>query len=277
MSKSENELARFKKSLILHSSRYNLYSDETLIKGSTSKHNQAVKAIGKLEDMVIADSLSYSDLLLELLYDSNPKVVLCTAFICLNANIYTDKAIEKLVYIANNTSGISAICDLDIRGSITKFRKRILDSKPRNEVDELAKIMNPSEKYKDTELLEMILGFQNLDMCGHDERTALIHACIFNRLELAQKLVELGADVNINDYSQKTALHCATIVGNRDIVSLLLNHHANVNAQDKRGFTALDFAKANAGNLPQDELTKMIELLMLYGAKTKNEILSGCL
>ena len=67
MSKSENELARFKKSLILHSSRYNLYSDETLIKGSTSKHNQAVKAIGKLEDMVIADSLSYSDLLLELL------------------------------------------------------------------------------------------------------------------------------------------------------------------------------------------------------------------
>ncbi len=276
MSKDTNELARFKKSFILHSSRYNLYSNETLIKGSTNKHNRAVDAIGKLEDKVIADPLSYSDLLLELLQDSDPKVALCAGFTCLSANIHTNQAMDTLVYIANNTTGISAICDFDIRGNITKFRKKIMDTKPRNEIDAIAEKMKSPDIYTDAELLETISKIQNIDMCGHDERTALIHACIFNRLELAKKLVELGSDINIKDYSQKTALHCATVVGNSELVALLLSHHANVNAQDKRGFTALDFAKANTPNLPQNEIDKMIELLISHGAKTKNEILNDC-
>lgn len=269
-----NEVKRFEKSFRLHSSRYNLYSQETLVKGATKTHNQAVKALGKLDEKVVANPSLYSDLLLELLQDSELKVALCAGFTCLTANIYTDKAIDTLVSIAKNTSGISMICDFDIRGTITKFRKKQLDALPRNEVDAIAEKMKSSETYTDAELLDMVLKLQNVNMGGHDGRTALIHACICNRFDLVKELVEHGADVNEKDHAQKTALHCAVIVGNLEIISLLLNAKADVNAQDKRGFTALDFARVNVANLPQDEIDKLAELLISHGAKTKNEILN---
>jgi ankyrin repeat protein len=127
----------------------------------------------------------------------------------------------------------------------------------------------------DAELWDMIWKLQTIDMGGYDERTVLIHACITNHFALAKRLVEFGADVNKKDYFQKTALHCAVIVGNIDIVSLLLSHHANVNMQARQGFTALDFAAFNAAKLSQDELDKMVRLLISYGAKTKKELLNA--
>ena len=270
-----NELKRFRKSFCLHASRYNLYSQETLIKGSTGKHNQAVTALGKLEAKVAENPSFYSDLLLELLQDDSPKVSLCAGFACLEANVHTEKAIETLVDIGNNTSGISMICDFDIRGTITKFKKRQLEARPRNEVDMIAEKMNNPEQHTDAELWEMILKLQDIDMGGYDERTVLIHACITNHFVLAKRLVEFGADVNKKDWFEKTALHCAVIVGNIDIVSLLLSHHANVNMQERQGFTALDFAAFNAAKLSEDELDKMVRLLISYGAKTKKELLNA--
>jgi tetratricopeptide (TPR) repeat protein len=88
-------LNRFKKSFLLHSSRYNLYSDETIEKGSTSRHNKAVTDLGKLEDKVIENPSLYSDLILEFLEGDDPKASLCAGFTCLWANIHTEKAIEN--------------------------------------------------------------------------------------------------------------------------------------------------------------------------------------
>ena len=269
-----NELKRFRKSFCLHASRYNLYSQETLVKGSIGKHNQAVTALGKLEAKVAENPSLYSDLLLELLQDDSPKVSLCAGFACLQANIHTEKAIEALVHIGNS-SGISMICDFDIRGTITKFKKQQLEARPRNEVDMIAEKMKCPEQYMDAELWEMIVKLQDTDMGGYDERTVLIHACITNHFVLAKRLVESGADVNKKDWFEKTALHCAVIVGNIDIVSLLLSHHANVNMQERQGFTALDFAAFNAAKLSEDELDKMVRLLISYGAKNKKELLNA--
>ena len=97
------EVKRFEKSFRLHSSRYNLYSQETLVKGATKTHNQAVTAIGKLGDKVVANPSLYSDLLLELLKDCDPKIALCAGFTCMRANIHTDKAIDTLISIAKST------------------------------------------------------------------------------------------------------------------------------------------------------------------------------
>ena len=129
-----NKLASFKKSFLLHSSRYNLYSKETLIKGSTKTHNQAIKALSKLQDKVVSNPSLYTDLLLELLHDNDPKVSLSAGFICLAANMHTKEAIDALVYIANNTPDISMICDFDIRGHITRFRKQQMESKKLNKL-----------------------------------------------------------------------------------------------------------------------------------------------
>ena len=267
-----NELKRFKKSFLLHSSRYNLYSKETLVKGSVKTHNAAVKALGKLEDKVIANPSLYSDLLSELLADNDPKVSLSASFICLAVNLHTDKAIEVLSYIGNNTPEISMICDFDIRGRITRFRKRQINSVPRNEVDEIADMMKNIESHTDSDIFDMIMKLQNIDECGHDGRTALIHASICNRSVLAKRLIELGADVNKKDCKGKTALHCSAIVANTEIVSLLIKYNANINAQDERGFTALDFAKGNFTETSKKEIEKLVELLISHGAKTKKEI-----
>ena len=268
-----NDVKRFEQSFRLHASRYNLYSEETKVKGSTGIHNRAVTALGNLSDKVVANPSLYEDLLFELLQDSNPKVALIAGFTCLDANLYTDKAMDTLVSIAGNTKGISMICDFDIRGTITKFRKRQIESRPRNEVDSIADAMK-SSNITDDEILDMILKLQDIDMCGHDERTTLIHACIFNRCSLVNKLMELGANVNKKDYSQKTALHCAAVMGSIESTTLLLNHHADVNAQDKQGFTAMDFAKTNSANLSQNDIDELIELLNSHGAKTKQDILN---
>lgn len=256
-----NEVKRFEKSFRLHSSRYNLYSQETLVKGATKTHNQAVTAIGKLGDKVVADPTLYSDVLLELLQDSDPKIALCAGFTCLSANIHTDKAIDTLVSIAKNTSGISMICDFDIRGTVSKFRKKQLDTMPRNEVDAIAEKMKSSEMYTDAEILGMVSKLCDIDMGGHDNRTVLIHACIYQRIDLVKKLLEQGADVNKQDYGNKTALHCATIIGNLEIVKLLLEYQADVDIADKKEFKALDFAKANVANLSQSEVEILIKLL----------------
>ena len=255
------EVKRFEKSFRLHSSRYNLYSQETLVKGATKTHNQAVTAIGKLGDKVVANPSLYSDLLLELLQDCDLKIALCAGFTCLSANIHTDKAIDTLVAIAKNTPGISMICDFDIRGSISKFRKKQLDAVPRNEVDSIAEKMKSSETYTDADILGMVLNFQDIDMCGHDGRTVLIHACICQRADLIRRLLKQGSDVNKKDHTQKTALHCATILGNIEIVKMLLEYGADVNITDKRGLNALDFAKANFANLPQNDVEILIALV----------------
>ena len=271
-------LNRFKKSFLLHSSRYNLYSDETTEKGATARHNKAVTDLGKLQDKVIENPSLYSDLILEFLEGDDPKASLCAGFTCLWANIHTEKAIEKLSYIAQNTRGIAMIASFDIAGSITKFRKKQMEAKPRNEIDALAEKMKPIENggegASDEELLEIINNLPDINKCGYDERTPLIHACVYNRFVLVKRLVELGVDVNKNDYTQKTALHCASIIKNFDTVSFLLNNGAEVNARDKRGWTALDFAKSNGLGYSQDEADKIVELLISYGAKTQKELLS---
>lgn len=271
-----SELNAFKKSFLLHSSRYNLYNHETLVKGSTATHNRAVTALGKLEDKVIADKTIYSDLLAELLQSNDPKVCLCASFVCLRANIHTDKAMNNLLSIANSTPGISMICDFDIRGTITMFRKKQMDMRPRNDVDAIAdKMKKPSEgETTDKELWDLILKLENIDAVGHDGRTLLIHACIFGRVELVRKLIEKGVDINKKDAYQKTALHCASIVGNIEEIEILLNNQVNVNAQERNGFTALDFVNSNPAQLSQKELEEQKKLLISYGAKTKMELLS---
>jgi len=275
MNDSERELSRFQKSFFLHSSRYNLYSIETLEKGSVGRHNRAVTAMGKLTDRVTSNPSIYSDLLLKWLEDDNPKIRLCASFTCLDASIHVEKAIDTLKSIARNIPGKSMICEFDISGSITKFRKEQMEAVPRNEVDaisDMMKVSNGETAYTDVEIFDKILNLSDINMRGHDGRTSLIHACISNRFELVKKIVELGADVNLKDLYQKNALHCAVIVGSIEITALLLNRKVNVNEPEKRGFTALDFAKANVIGLSQDKVDQLLGLLTSNGAKTKNDI-----
>ena len=52
-------------------------------------------------------------------------------------------------------------------------------------------------------------------------------------------LLELGADVNLRNFEQYTALHYAVIHGHEQVVKTLINKGAEIDATNDLGFTPL--------------------------------------
>lgn len=61
----------------------------------------------------------------------------------------------------------------------------------------------------------------------------------YNNVEVAEYLLEHGADVNAQDKGGLIPLHNASSYGHVDIAALLIKFSASVNAVDKWGFTPL--------------------------------------
>ena len=80
------------------------------------------------------------------------------------------------------------------------------------------------------------------------------------RVEIAQLLIESGADINTKTTGELeiTALHSAAADGYLDLIRLLVKHQANLNAKDNvRGGTPLDYAK----NYKQEAAVKLLQQL----------------
>ncbi len=97
----------------------------------------------------------------------------------------------------------------------------------------------------------------------YNGRTALQAACDRGHLDLAERLLQLGADVNAppSPTAGVTALQAAARGGYLAIVTLLLQHGADTNyaAAKRKGFTALQGA-CRGGH------TKVVALLLQHGA-----------
>lgn len=63
--------------------------------------------------------------------------------------------------------------------------------------------------------------------------TALNYLAVENNLRGVRFLRELGAEVNTGDYSRKTPLHHAALLGYREMVELLIALGADANAKDE--------------------------------------------
>ncbi|MBP5426882.1 MAG: ankyrin repeat domain-containing protein [Clostridiales bacterium] len=71
-------------------------------------------------------------------------------------------------------------------------------------------------------------------------KTPLILACLHGNIEVVDKLIELGADINrIERVNGWTPLYAACVCGRVDIVKRLLENGANVNKGINNGFTPL--------------------------------------
>lgn len=94
----------------------------------------------------------------------------------------------------------------------------------------------------------------------HDQNagnTALMGVCFKGYKEIAEKLVNAGADINQRNNQGATALTFAATFGHLDIAKMLLDKGADVHAKDVRGKSPLDHAVIQ-------ENEKMIDLLQQY-------------
>ncbi|XP_071948207.1 poly [ADP-ribose] polymerase tankyrase-1-like [Antedon mediterranea] len=89
--------------------------------------------------------------------------------------------------------------------------------------------------------------------------TPLHLAAGYNNVEVAEYLLESGADVNAQDKGGLIPLHNASSYGHVDIAALLIKHNTCVNAQDRWNFTPLHEAA-------QKGRTQLCALLLAHGA-----------
>ncbi|MCP4546281.1 MAG: hypothetical protein GY835_07435 [bacterium] len=84
--------------------------------------------------------------------------------------------------------------------------------------------------------------------CIHERDDSAMHnlplltAAISGNVEIAQLLLDAGADVNCGDTDNSTPLDDASVLGRAEMVAFLLTRGANVHHRDNKGDTALSFA-----------------------------------
>lgn len=82
-------------------------------------------------------------------------------------------------------------------------------------------------------------------------------------VEMAQLLIEAGADVDVRDLGGDTVLMYAVTGGDHpEVVRLLLEAGAEVNAKNNKGYTALEYACYMAG----DSTVDLVKVLLDAGA-----------
>ncbi len=95
-------------------------------------------------------------------------------------------------------------------------------------------------------------------------------ACFFGHNELAEYLIEQGADINqaANNELKVAPIHAAVAIGDLPLTTKLLDKGADVNKTQQRNITALH-AAAMGGHI------EMVELLLGKGADKSQEMEGG--
>ena len=109
--------------------------------------------------------------------------------------------------------------------------------------------------------VQKLLSPENINCRDSQGRnsTPLHLAAGYNNLDVADFLLENGADVNAQDKGGLIPLHNASSYGHLDIAALLIRYNTVVNATDKWGFTPLHEAS-------QKGRTQLCSLLLAHGA-----------
>ena len=91
-------------------------------------------------------------------------------------------------------------------------------------------------------LPEVDVNHQNADNCFHN--TALQEAVLWKQTDVAQVLIDAGADIDTqtNCNLSRSPLHTACILGTLDVVKMLVEAGAGVRATDTKGRTCLHVA-----------------------------------
>lgn len=107
----------------------------------------------------------------------------------------------------------------------------------------------------------------------------LISACVFGKTEIAQLLINAGANINFQNNDGSTPLHSAAFFCRSDIVKILLTKGANKTIKNKYGQTAYELVSGSFATVKgiYNGLSKMLapmglQLDYTYIEKTRPQI-----
>ena len=90
----------------------------------------------------------------------------------------------------------------------------------------------------------MLDGGMPVDSVDWTGFTALQCAAMLDQTDVIHKLLQRGADVNKRDrYDGLTALHWSAMKNNTDAIRLLLQNGASTTIKDDQGLTPIDLAR----------------------------------
>ena len=106
--------------------------------------------------------------------------------------------------------------------------------------------------------------------------TSLMNAIIAQESELAQILIDLGADINTKDNEGWTPLMYAIMYNDPITAKALINAGANIDAKNNEGFTPLMYCIKYADNITIDIKTEIAKSLIAAGADVYAKNNDGC-
>ena len=106
----------------------------------------------------------------------------------------------------------------------------------------------------------LIADGMDINVTNFSGRTALMSAVYFQNKSIVRELVGEGADLNVRDAGGRTALMLAVSVNNLELIEELIAAGADVNIADNGKNTALSLVeKSSLGKSRKKQLTKLLE------------------
>lgn len=94
-------------------------------------------------------------------------------------------------------------------------------------------------------------------------QTTLLHAaCYDGRADIAEFLIELGANVHACEVNGRTPLHHAANNGHLNVIEVLIRHGAGLQVKDSVGMTPLMWGEISRSGQKQ----QVVDMLKSYGA-----------
>ncbi|MEM7362197.1 MAG: ankyrin repeat domain-containing protein [Bacteroidota bacterium] len=115
-------------------------------------------------------------------------------------------------------------------------------------------------KNSDSKVVRYILAHYIVDINAKKYSCTPLHlAACFNSKEVAEILVQYGANIEAKDEYEKTPLHWSAENNSKEVAKILIQHNANIDAKDDLGETPLH-------NAAEDNSTEVARLLINAGA-----------
>ena len=96
--------------------------------------------------------------------------------------------------------------------------------------------------YTDINIVKLLIDKgANINLVNNYQSTALLIASFHNKIEMVKLLIENGADINVVNHNNHTALTHVVIYGTKELIKLLVDNGADINSGTCGGKKVIDY------------------------------------